>query len=66
MEYISEKRDSKGIICILLVINMNKLTKYAHHFTKLELMKARLEVFQNESGREGVDFIIKTEGEKLT
>ena len=39
---------------------MNELTKYAQHFTKLELMKARLEVFQNESGREGVDFIIKT------
>jgi hypothetical protein len=39
---------------------MDKLTKYAQHFTKLELMKARLEVFQNESGREGVDFIIKT------
>ncbi|MCF6359216.1 MAG: hypothetical protein L3J29_00455 [Cyclobacteriaceae bacterium] len=40
---------------------MNKLTQYAQHFTKLELMKARLEVFQNESGREGVDFIIKTD-----
>ena len=39
---------------------MNKLTKYAQHFTKLELMKARLEVFQNESGRDGIDFIIKT------
>ncbi len=39
---------------------MNKLRKYAQHFTKLELMKVRLEVFQNESGREGVDFIIKT------
>ena len=39
---------------------MDKLTKYAQHFTKLELMKARLEVFQNESGREGVDFIVKT------
>lgn len=39
---------------------MNKLIKYAQHFTKLELMKTRLEVFQNESGREGVDFIIKT------
>jgi len=25
-----------------------------------EFMKAKLEVFQNESGREGVDFIIKT------
>lgn len=39
---------------------MHKLIKYAQHFTKLELMKARLEVFQNESGREGVDFIIRT------
>lgn len=39
---------------------LNKLYKYAQHFTKLELMKDRLEVFQNESGREGVDFIIKT------
>jgi hypothetical protein len=39
---------------------VNEITKYAQHFTKLELMKARLEVFQNESGREGVDFIIKT------
>lgn len=37
-----------------------QLHKYAQHFTKLELMKARLEVFQNESGREGVDFIVKT------
>lgn len=37
-----------------------QLTKYAQHFTKLELMKARLEVFQNESGREGVDFIVKS------
>jgi len=39
---------------------VHKLLKYAQHFTKLELMKARLEVFQNESGREGVVFIIKT------
>lgn len=39
---------------------MIKLYKYAQHFTKLELMRARLDVFQNESGREGVDFIIKT------
>jgi hypothetical protein len=39
---------------------MTKLHKYAQHFTKLELMKARLEVFQNESGEEGVDFIVKT------
>ena len=27
-------------------------------------MKARLEVFQNESGREGVDFIVKTKSDK--
>lgn len=39
---------------------MDKLFKYAQHFTKLELMKARIEVYQNESGREGVDFIVKT------
>ena len=39
---------------------MTKIYKYAQHFTKLELMKARLEVFENESGREGVDFIVKT------
>jgi len=54
---------------------MNKLTQYAQHFAKLELMKASLdklgtgslEVFENESaclsgrqGREGVDFILKT------
>lgn len=37
-----------------------QLHKYAQHFTKLELMKVRLEVFQNESGSEGVDFIVKT------
>jgi len=43
---------------------MNKLTKYAQHFVKLELMKARLEVFANESGREGADFIIKTNSGK--
>lgn len=39
---------------------MHKLYKYAQHFTKLELMRARLDVFQNESGREGVDFMVKT------
>ena len=39
---------------------MQKIYKYAQHFTKLELMRARLDVFQNESGREGVDFIVKT------
>lgn len=39
---------------------MNQLYKYAQHFTKLELMKARVVVFQNESGSEGVDFIVKS------
>lgn len=39
---------------------MTKPTKYAQHILKAELMKARLKVFENESGREGVDFIIKT------
>ena len=39
---------------------LNKLYKYAQHFTKLELLRAKLDVFQNESGREGVDFIITT------
>ncbi len=43
---------------------MDKLIKYAQHFVKLELMKARLEVFQNESGRGGVDFIVKTSSGK--
>ncbi|MFB6340551.1 hypothetical protein ACE1ET_02460 [Saccharicrinis sp. FJH62] len=38
----------------------DKLSKYASHFLKLELMKARLDVFKNESGRRGVDFIIKS------
>ena len=36
---------------------MQKLNKYAQHFVKLELMKARLEVFQNESANKGVVFI---------
>ena len=39
---------------------IDKLTKYAQHFVKLELMKARLEVFQNESANSGVEFIVKT------
>lgn len=61
---------------------MNQLYKYAQHFIKLELMKVRLEVFQNEmersgirpdlknqlfpgqSGREGVDFIVKSNSGK--
>lgn len=39
---------------------MNKLAKYAEYFMMAEFMKAKQEVFQNESGREGVDFIVKT------
>lgn len=38
---------------------MDKLLKYAQHFVKLELMKARIEVFQNESGNKGIEFIVK-------
>lgn len=33
---------------------MQPLTKYAQHFTKLVLMKARLDVFQNEMERSGI------------
>lgn len=43
---------------------MKKLTNYANHFLKLEIMKHRLEVFQNESGSRGVDYIIKTKTNK--
>jgi len=39
--------------------------KISQNFVKLELLKARLEVYQNESGREGVDFIIKTSIDNL-
>ena len=39
---------------------MSKLIKYAEYFMMAEFMKAKQEVFQNESGREGVDFIVKT------
>lgn len=38
---------------------MSKLIKYAEYFMMAEFMKAKQEVFQNESGREGVDFISK-------
>ena len=38
---------------------MIKLIKYAEYFMMAEFMKAKQEVFQNESGREGVDFIVK-------
>lgn len=38
---------------------MDKIYKYAQHFTKLEFMKAHLEVFQNESANKGIEFIVK-------
>jgi hypothetical protein len=38
-----------------------KQKKYAQHFFKLELIKFNIEVFQNESGNNQSDFIIKTE-----
>ena len=44
---------------------IDKLTKFAQHFVKLELMKARFEVFQNESASRGVEFIVKTETGKF-
>lgn len=43
---------------------MDKLLKFAQHFVKLELMKARLEVFASESGSRGVDFIVKNQSGK--
>lgn len=39
------------------MINLHKLAQY---ITELELLRASLVVSKNESGREGVDFIIKT------
>jgi len=44
----------------LLKFMDKKLLKYASHCVKLDLMKARLEVFENESGSRGVDFIVKS------
>lgn len=38
----------------------SKPRKYAEHYVKLELMKARLSVFTNDSAERGVDFIVKT------
>lgn len=38
---------------------MDKIYKYAQHFVKLEFMKARLDVFQNESANKGIEFIVK-------
>ena len=39
---------------------MISLHKLAQYITELELLRASLEVSKSESGREGVDFIIKT------
>ncbi len=39
---------------------MDILTKYAHQFVQLELLKAKLEVFPNKNGREEVDLIVRT------
>ena len=39
---------------------MNNLPKYAEYFMMAEFMKAQLEVTKKENGREGVDFIVKT------
>lgn len=39
---------------------MDKIYKYAQHFVKLEFMKVRIEVFQNESANKGIEFIIKS------
>jgi hypothetical protein len=46
-------------------MKFDKLTQYASHFFKQECMRARLEVFQNESGGVGVDFILKTKSGKF-
>lgn len=43
---------------------MDKIYKYAQHYVKLELMKARLDIFENEGGSRGVDFIIKSKSGK--
>ncbi len=39
---------------------MKKLNKYAQHFTKLALLKAKLVVLPNKNRREEVDLIVKT------
>ena len=49
-------------------IHSEKLTKYGHHFLKLELVQHSFDpaqdrlfkVFQNEGGSRGVDLVIKT------
>ena len=44
---------------------MNTLNEKAYKFIKSELKKAQLEFLPKESGREGVDFIIKTNSGNL-
>ncbi len=39
---------------------MDILTKYAHQFVQLELLKAKLEVLPNKNRREEVDLVVKT------
>ncbi len=43
---------------------METIIKYAEYLVKLEFMKARYEVFVNDSGSRGVDFIIKAKSGK--
>lgn len=38
---------------------MDELRKYAQNIVKIELMKARVEFFQNESGNKSIEFILK-------
>ena len=39
-----------------------KIKKYAEYLLKIEFMKCRLDIFQNISFSEGVDFLLKTKG----
>jgi hypothetical protein len=50
------RKDNKTLKCILLT--MNTVNENALKFMKLELQNAQIEVSANESGREGVDFLI--------
>ena len=43
---------------------MEKIIKYVEYLVKLEFMKARHEVFVNDSGSKGVDFIIRAKSGK--
>lgn len=44
----------------MYLVSMNTVNENALEFMKSELIKAKIEVLQKESGREGVDFIILT------